>query len=275
MLRAWRRTAVCAVVTGAAIAAQLAVMAPAQAATPTISIAATSRLKPVTGDVLVVYHAGAYGNATLHGTISGGAAGEVAVLYAQQFPYKSPAVRVGSVTLKAAKKVYAFTVTPILATHYAVKLFASGTATAPIATSAARALYVADEQTSNPPQKCGRPVCHETYHIDTFVPPSALGTEMAKRGYFYFGLSLGTSRIPAPPKWLYLYGGHPHVTKSRRISAGEFENTLTFSFTIGNHSYYFLPNYCTKDALATDGIGLPGHHSCGVSKIPSTLAYLG
>jgi len=276
MLRAWRGAVVAAVVAGTAIAAQLVVIAPAQAAAAAISIAATSEIKPVTGDVLVVYHISSLSSAKLAGTVTGGAAGEVAALYAQPFPYKKAGTRVASITLKAATTAYSFTVKPTLATHYAVKLFASGTATAPVASSAARAVYVASDQTISPYQKCGRPVCHETYHIDTFVPASALKFEMAKHLYPYSGLSLSATGTPGAPKWLYLNAGHPTVSKPHRVSATEFENTLTFSFTIGNDGFYFIPSYCTKDAESSDGIGLPGRHGCGASRIlTATTAYLG
>ena len=275
MLRAWRLGTAVALAGGAALAAQLAAIVPAQAAAPTITIAATSKLKVVTGDVFVVYQAGAYGKASIHGTITGATAGEVAALYAQPFPYKKPAAPVSSITLKAAKTTYSFTVTPTLATRYAVRLFASSTAPAPLATSPAQNLYVATRQTYTPFQRCSRPVCHETFHIYTFVPSSALSTEMSKHVYPYFGLNLGSVKIPPPPKWLYINAGHGSVTKARRISAGEFENTVTYSFTIGNHSYYWLSATCTKDSVSKDGLGLPGSHGCGASRLSTTTYYVG
>ncbi len=59
MLRAWRRAALVATLTGsAAVAAQLAAVVQAQAATPTITVAATSRIAPVTGDVFVFFLGG-------------------------------------------------------------------------------------------------------------------------------------------------------------------------------------------------------------------------
>ena len=94
MFRAWRRAAVVAVIGGAAIAAQLTAVVPAQAAAPTVTIAAGSKIKPVTGDVYAVYLGGSYGNATIHGTITGAAAGEVATLYAQRFPFTKAAAPV-------------------------------------------------------------------------------------------------------------------------------------------------------------------------------------
>ena len=274
MLRAWPKATIAALVTGAAIVAQLAGVGPADAsAAPTVTIAATTSLKTVTGDSFVVYHATALDSAKLHGTVANATVGEVAALYAQQFPFNKPAVRVASITLKAATTAYSFTVTPSLATHYNVRLFATATATSPVTTSPVQDLYVATDQSTGALQKCGRPKCVETIQVDTYVPASALSTEMGKRVYPYFGINLGSSSIPAAPKWLLLNAADAKVTKSRKVSAGEFENT--FTFTIGNHSYSFLPSFCTKDAVTTDGLGLPGSHGCGTSRIPSDQYYLG
>jgi hypothetical protein len=276
MFRGWRRATVAALVTGVAIAGQLAGVGTAHAsASPTISIAATTKLKPVSGDSLVVYHLSTYNSAKLHGTIANATTGEVAALYAQPFPYKKPPTRVASITLKAAKTAYSFTVTPSVVTHYAVRLFASSTTTAAVASSPAKTLYVTTDQSTNEPQKCSRPVCHETFRIDTYVPASALSVEMSKHLDAYIGINLGGASIPPEPKWLYLNAGNAKVTKSRRISAGEFENTLTFSFTVGSHSIYWLPDFCTRDAVGKDGLGLPGYHDCGASRIPSDQDYLG
>jgi len=276
MLKAWRRAGLAALVTGAAVAAQLAGVGPAHAsAATTISITATTKFKPVTGDSFVVYHISTDDSAQLHGTISNGASGAVAALYAQSFPFKTPAVRVASIALKGATTAYSFTVTPSVATHYNVRLFAIATATSPVATSPVASLYVATDQATSAPQKCARPVCHESIQIDTYVPASALSTEMRKYAYPYFGINLGSTSVPPKPAWLYRNAANGKVTASRRISAGEFENTLTFSFTIGTHSFYWLPSFCTKDAVTTDGLGLPGSHGCGASRISSSVAYLG
>jgi len=279
MLRACRRATVVALAGAAAIAAQLAAVAPAQAATPTITIAATSKIKPVTGDVFVAFHAGALSGATIHGSISGATAGEVAVLYAQPFPYKTPAARLDSITLKTGKTAYSFTVTPTLATRYAVRLFATGhfkiPTAAPIATSPTKNLYVVGNGFWTGGANCGRPVCHETLHQYVIVPTSALGLEMSKLLLPYFGLSLGSANVPPPPKWLYLRAGHASVSAARRISAIEFERTISYSFTIGSHSYYWAWVTCLRDTVSKDGIGLPGYHGCGASRTPRTVAYLG
>ena len=280
MLRPWRRVAVAILAGTAAVAAQLAVIAPAQAAAPTITIFATSKLPVVTNDVFVVYLGGKYGSATIHGKITGAAAGEVAALYAQQFPYKKPPVRLGSVTLKSSTPVYSFPVTPILATHYVVKLFASGTAKAAIATSKVRNVYVLASGNVTGGKSCAndRPVCHETYRIYTIVPAAAFGTEIGKHVYPYVGVNLSSTGVPPPPRWLYLNAYHSVVSTGHRTSyAGEFENTFTFRFTIGNDGAYWSMDTCARDSESKDGLGLPGSHGCGYShRVPGTShLYLG
>jgi hypothetical protein len=273
MFTAWRRAAVVALIGGVAIATQLAAVVPAQAAAPTITIAAASKNKPVTGDVYVVYVGGSYSSATIHGTMTGAAAGEVATLYAQRFPYTKAPAPVHSVTLSGAgTRTYSFTVTPTLATRYKVKLSAKSTL---LATSPTKTVYVLENGYVTGGARCGRPVCKETFHLYTVLPGSALSVEMRKHLYPYFGLNLAPVDEPPPPTWLYLNGGHASVSAARRITAGEFENTITFTFTIGNDAYYWAANACTKDTVSTDGLGLPGYHGCGASKVLRTAAYLG
>jgi hypothetical protein len=98
---------------------------------------------------------------------------------------------------------------------------------------------------------------------------------MSKHMYPYFGVRLGNAAVPPAPKWLYLNAGHATVAPARRISASEFEETLKYSFTIGNHSYNWSWNSCWKDTVSKDGLGLPGHHSCGASRVLRTPQYLG
>ena len=206
----------------AAIAAQLTGVVPAQAAAPAITIFATSKLAPVTGDAMIVYLGGLYGSATVHGKITGTAAGEVAALYGQQFPYKKPPVRLATVTLKSGALAYSFTVAPDLATRYAVRLFASGTAKAPLATSKAQNLYVLAYRYYTGGKSCAndRPVCHETFHIYTIVPASALGTEIGQHVYPYVGVSLSSTGVAgaqvALPERLPLRRHHGTPDQHRR-----------------------------------------------------------
>jgi len=258
---------------GVAIATQLTALVPAQAAGPAITIAATSKIKPVTGDVYVVFHGGTSSGATIHGTISATAAGQVATLYAQRFPYTKPAKPVRSHTLPAGTATpYSFTVTPTLATRYTVRLFTGSTLKAH---SLTHSVYVVAGGSVKGGSTCARPVCHETLRIFWVLPASALRHEMSKHMYPYFGIRRATTGVPPAPKWLYLNAGHATLAPPRRISAGEFEQTLKYSFTVGNHGYNWSWNSCLKDTVSKDGLGLPGHHSCGASRVLRTLVYLG
>jgi hypothetical protein len=278
MLRAWRQVTLVATLTASvAIAAQLAGVVPAQAATPAITVAATSGNPNVTGDVYVYYLGGTDGSARIHGTITGATTGEVATLYAQRFPYATAAKPVGSITLSATgpATAYSFTVAPNLATRYQVKLFARKSATTPLATSHRQNVYVVGNGYYTGGKTCGGPGCRETFHTYMVVPSSALGVEMSKPVYPYFGITLSATNALPAPRWLYLNAGDASVSGPRRISASEFEITVTYSFTIGDDGYYFEWNTCTKDTLSTDGLGLPGSHGCGAHRIRANVTYLG
>lgn len=278
MFGAWRRGALVATLTGsAAIAAQLAAVVPAQAATPAVTVAATSRNPAVTGDVFVYFLGGKYGSARIHGTITGATTGEVATLYAQRFPYTTAAKPVSSITLNATgpATAYSFTVTPTLATRYQVKVFARKSATTPLATSPRQNLYVASNGYYTGGKTCGGPACRETFHTYIVVPSPTLAVEMSKPLYPYFGINLSATGTPPQPRWIYLNAGHPSVSGARQISASEFEITVMFSFTVGNDGYYFDWAACEKDTLSTDGLGLPGSHGCGAHRILGTISYLG
>jgi hypothetical protein len=282
MLRAWRRVTLVALTGAAAFAAQLAGVAPAQAAGPVITIAASSKIGPVTGYVVVEYRGGKDASARIHGTITGATAGDVATLYAQSFPFAKAPAPIRSATLSAvAPAAYSFTVTPTLATRYTVRLSAGKTAARPLATSPVQNVYVSIGGTSTGTGLCalpGPPACRVTFHVFFIVPSSALKVEMSKPLYPYFAVRFGPPNgpTPPPPAWLYLNAGHPSFTAAQRISADKFERTLTFSFTVGvNSSENWAWGICVKDTLAKDGLGLPGHHGCGSRRVRRTADYLG
>jgi hypothetical protein len=274
MFKAWRRATLVAFAGGAALAAQLIAIAPAQAAGPAVTIAASSKLNVVTHDVFVVYGAGAYGSATIHGTISGASSGDVATLFAQAFPFKKGPVKVGSVTLKAAKASYSFKVTPTLFTKYAVRVFAK-TSAKPVASSRVQSVFVSSRGSFGQSHSCSSSgACHQTITVSVFVPGSALRFELAKHVYPYFGLSLNPTKVPPEPAWVYLNQGHPSV-KSRRINAGEYQVTVNFTFNVGHDDASWVPTECQRDAVLKDGIGLPGSHGCGASRLSTSQYYVG
>jgi serine/threonine protein kinase len=266
-----RRIAVAVVIVAAAagLAAGLTVgllpggSGPANAATLPISV--KSAQSAVSGDVYVVYLGGEKASAEVYGEIGKAANGELARLYAQQFPYRNAPTAVSSVMLHPAgtKASYEFEVTPTLATRYRVELFKSSTASTPLATSGVTAIYVDLYQSTEAIQTCGRPVCHESLQVIELTPPSALQAEMSKQEYLYFGINLATTGEPSLPQLLQLGAGTGHATAARRISADEFGYTVTFSFPVGSDAYHWDWRSCARATEAADGIGLPGHHGCG------------
>jgi Protein kinase domain len=240
-------------------------------------ITASSSLRPVTGNVWVVYRGGRNAIAQVRGEINGVRPGEIAQLYAQQFPFRSTPVPVGSVILhpSGGSAAYAFQVTPSVATRYKVVLLRGSTARSPLASSAVSTVYVVLSGANGKAQRCSRPVCQEAFRISVPVPASALMTELSKRWYAYFAVALAPDKVPPAPKRLRLGAGHSRVSRSRRISATEFRLTVTYSFQVGARAYDWSWNVCTKDTEAADGIGLPGRHGCGGRNLAASVSYAG
>ena len=246
----------------------------APAAPPTVTIAAKSLFRPVTGDVFVVFNAGKFANAQIHVSISGAARGDVATLFAQPFPFKSPPAHAGSVTLTGSTLSHSFTVTPTLATHYQVEVFANNTSTTALAHSALSTVFVANKMALSGLKACSRPVCRQKVSVQEQVPASTLRNEISKHWFFYFGLNLTTTGTPPPPRVLTL-DTHATISPSTRTGARTFVRTISWSFRIGNDGFFFNFNFCSRDTEATDGLGLPGHHGCGAPRISATVGYLG
>jgi hypothetical protein len=265
--------AIAVLAVGLAAAGALPALAspPAQVQTPAVTIAARSLFKPVTGDVFVEFLAGKFANAQIHGTIRGGA-GDVATLLAQ--PFSGPQVPVGSVRLTRSPESYTFTVTPALATRYQV-LVRTSTSTV---TSASSMVYVTSLQTASGTRKCPqtrtRPFCHQQIRVTEVVPASALADEMPKHWYFYFAVNLSQTRTPPPPRFAPL---DARVRISRAVAGGarRFTRTLSWSFWTGVNGYSFVWVTCSKDTENADGLGLPGHHACGVRVIDTSAEYIG
>jgi hypothetical protein len=257
------------VLAGGLVAAGALPAVAAPAASPTITIAAKSLFKPVTGDVFVVYLAGKFASAQIHGTISGGK-GDLVTLFAQPFPFNNPATPVRSVTLTKSSQPYSFTVTPTLATRYQVQL-QTGTGTV---MSASVPVYVSNQQTWSGTKTCSRPVCHERIRVTEIVPASTLSDEISKHWYFYFALNLNQNRTPPVPRFARL---DTQVSISPAVAGGSrrFMRTLRWSFRIGKDGYAFVWFTCSKDTENIDGLGLPGHHACGVTVIDTTAEYVG
>ena len=246
----------------------------APAVVPTVTIAAKSLFRPVTGDVFVLFNAGKFSNAQIHGSISGATAGNVARLFVQPFPFKNAPTSAGSLTLTGPAAPYSFTVTPSLATRYQVELFANSTATIPLATSPVSIVFVANKMTLSGLKACSRPVCRQRIRVQEQVPASTLRAEISKRWFFYFGLNLSPTTTPPPPRVLTL-DTHATISRSTQTGARTFVVTIGWSFRIGRDGFNFNFNFCNKDTEARDGLGLPGHHGCGNPRVSASAAYLG
>ena len=248
--------------------------------TATISISAKSAIKPVTGDVFVVFNAGKFSNAHIKGSVTGATTGQVLQLFAKQFPFKKAPVALGSpVTLTGTNMPYSFEVTPTLATRYQVKLFTDTTETTLVAKSAVQPVYIVARFGYSGFKSCNRrgqrPVCHQRVHVAVTVPPSTMRTERPKAWHLYFGLKLSRIGIPSRPKTLKLGGGHARVVSTKKVNSHQYAMTFALSFRVGNEGYSFVVAACQRDTESTDGMNLPGHHSCGNKFISSKIRYLG
>jgi serine/threonine-protein kinase len=269
--------ATCAVAAG--LAAGL-LLIPGSPAVPmaTVSISVKSAAPAVPGVVYVVYQGGTNANAEVSGEVSKATNGEVAALYAQQFPYKRALAKVSTLVLHPAGGTarYAFRVTPTLATRYQVELFRGRTATTPIAASGVETVYVSTAERVSKAQPCSSSVCGESSQATFTAPPSALRVEMSKKPWVYFGIRLSKTNknVPAPSSIL-LGAGHGVVAGELQISADQFEVIITFSYTTDGDHAVAVWGVCVKDTLAIDGLGLPGHHGCGDNSVPYPSSYVG
>jgi hypothetical protein len=266
------RSGIAVVVLAGGLVAASGPPALAAPARPTVTISAKSLLKPVTGDVFVVFLAGKSANAQIHVRISGAEKGDVATLLAQPFPFSGPQARAGSFTLPGATASRSFTVTPTLATRYKLELLRGSTL---LATSAVSTVYVAKQETMSRTRACSRPVCRQRIRDTEIVPPSTLSDEISKHWYFYFALNLSATRTPPLPRFLKL-DTRVRISGSAPGGALRFTRTISWSFWIGKYDgYSFVWMTCSRDTEATDGLGLPGHHACGVRVIDTRAEYIG
>ena len=276
MRRPFLLLAISALTAGAAVAPGLPALAAPTQSTPVVGIAAKSLLPKVTGDVWVIWQGKKVNAATISGTVSGAVAGDVIRVFARQFPYQKQPAQVGQdIPVSSDPASYSVQVTPGLATHYQAELF-SGGSTTPVAISPPVTVYVVSSGSERGVRNCARPVCHQTIRITMKLPASTMRTERAKRWYTYFGLHLGGAAQPSPPKYLKLGAGSPRVSKVRKLTNTTMALSVSFTFRIGSHGYYWLFTACAKDTESKDGLNLPGQHGCGTLKyIRSSRIYLG
>jgi serine/threonine protein kinase len=247
--------------------------------TPAVLASVSSAFAALDGYVFVTYQDGTDANAAVSGQVTNAVSGEVARLYAQQFPFTSPPAPADSAALDPSGTTaqYSFRVTPTLATRYTVEVFRNSTVTTPLATSAASTVYVAQNKGNYRTITCSGSRCQVNDTATVLVPASALSTQVAEHVYPYFGISYAASGRASMPAALQLGAGDPVVGSPQQVSADEYKFTLTFSFSTNNESYSVSWHNCTVSVEAQDGIGLPGggDYGCGSPTIPETEAYIG
>jgi hypothetical protein len=277
MSRIWRWVAPMAVA-GGLVAASGAV--PAQAASTT-SLSVTIKAKnpgyPNIGrDTIVFYGNKLVENADISGAVTGATAGDVVTLLAKPFKAKGFAPTGKPQTLTASTQDYSFSVRPTLATAYEAQVTTGSTVDA---TSAVQFVYVGLLQVvgkNGYHYKCDHVGCTLSITTRTLVPASAYRTEAAKRWYLYLAVSRSRGKpSEVPPKYLPRVTKNASASKATRVSATDFQVVFKFWIAYDGKNFYPFPDACTKDVEAKDGIGLPGHHGCGASKISTASFYIG
>jgi eukaryotic-like serine/threonine-protein kinase len=266
---------------GPGTAARPAVAAYTAALTPPAAVSATlSSNFDRAGDPWVRYapaNLGVTGPVLLSGLISGAVTGEVARLYAQQFPFTSAPVPIQSVTLNPAggSAYYDFHVLPALATRYQVRLLRSAAAATPLAVSPVKTVYVVDYEryyyAANSASVnmgiCpdGQLGCTAAYATTIYAPAAALTAEMSKRMYLYRDVPSDGSSIS--------FQLDTDATFSVPQRVGDDAYQVIVSIPNGGELGGVSFGICIGGTEAQDGVGLPGPSVCGSPTIPLTAAY--
>jgi hypothetical protein len=246
------------IVAGSVLASVLVLTSGGQARTATaISIHAKTTIMPFHHMVLDTYGKAA----TISGTVANGQPGAAVQLQGSTFPYAS-GFGVLAQSTTGAGGAYSFKTKPVLATHYRVVLVAEPTSVSPTIT-----VYVTPPFFNASRGRCpSAPRCRRHFAADIVYPPSTVPKEVGKRAYFYFGIRYGSGSIPPKRLRLITTGRQRHVRGTR------YRMGFTISFaTPAARGYRYEWNVCLKDAEATDGLGLPGHHHCGDRSLPYSL----
>ena len=220
----------------------------------TISITAQTANTPVAGLVWATYGK----TAQISGATSDGLPGTTVELQKSAFPFKAGFTAAGEAQTGDGGS-YSFTAKPTLATKYRVVL-----ASDPTSQSAIVNVYVAADWINLPSSACSGLSCHKRFGNHIVYPAAVAKRESGKAAYFYFGVRYGSH--PTPPSRVRLVTtGH-----LRRLHGNTYR--VTFSVTFSTvQAYYYEWAICTQDTEAVDGLGLPGHHSCGGRSIPYSV----
>ena len=232
----------------------------------------------VSGDVYVVYLGGKQANAEVYGEISKAANGEVAELYAQQFPYQQRTTQAGSVILHPAGGTarYEFQVTPTLATRYRVELFQSSARRRPSPRRAPRPFMSAQLGTSGEYRDLQPPGLQRVATSDLYGAAFGAADRDVQAAVSVLRHQPGAAKsLPPTPQWLYLGPATASSQHRTRISADRIQLYRDLLVQVGDDAYDWAWTRVPKATEAEDGIGLPGHHGCGDERVLHSASYLG
>jgi hypothetical protein len=247
-------------------------------ATSIITINATSPHYPrlqakdhglVDGYAIVIYKAKHENTGVVSGKVTTTATNDKAQLLAEPFGAKTYSAIGTPVALTPTDGVasYSFNVTPSLATHYKVQLAGTDNQVSGVAT-----VYVsAGGRNSAASTQCSRTSCTFSFRDFTLLPASALRHEIGKHWYLYLAIVRGRHL----PKTFTL-STTARASKARKVNSSEYVQTFTYHVPLqyGLRTGWYV-QACTKDTESKDGMGLPGHHSCGNKHFSASLIYLG
>lgn len=229
----------------------------------------TARHGLVDGRALVVFRSGTRDQrrATISGTVATSATTDTVTLLARPAGSSSYSATGTPVPLTptGGSAPYSFSVAPTVATQYEVSVTGSSST----ATSRPVTVYVTLGGRDAAHTSCGRSSCTYRMHVYTYVPASAYRAESRKHVYLY--LAVGYPRLPKD----FTLARAATETAPRKIGTSEYERTMTWRIRLRNGGGTWRTVGCTKDTETRDGLGLPGHHGCGDSRVSRRAEYLG
>ena len=239
-----------------------------------VSVHAVSRNQVVTGETWVTYGRPGYTTATLQGTAAGVAAGAVAELLAQPYPFTSTARVVATVPLavQGTSAPYRFTVAPQVVTRYRVEVLATAQATSPEAVSSSVSIYATYFGTGSSAETCTGTSCTLTVHLSSVLPRSAIPVERTKHQFAYLSLPRAPTGAQPRPTTYHLVSA---TVTGPKVAGNNMRYVITITYAEPGYRYWYYWQTCTRDTVARDGVGLPGSHGCGKSAVSPSVPYLG
>jgi hypothetical protein len=285
MSRIWRWITPVAVAGGLVAGVPAIPAATASTAAISITISATSPNYPgllardhgkVDGFAVVIYKAtkNHVDTGVVGGTVTTSATNDKATLLAEPFGARHFTAVGRPVTLVPSngRAGYSFNVKPARATHYKVKVSGADSAVSSVATVYVTAGVRIPKRSVHAHCSSTSPVkCRFSFRLYVTMPSSALRHEIGKHWYEYLGVGYP---YPAVPRYVTL-SRTATASKATKVNSGEFYRTFSYSFRVLHNSPNPDPVECVKDTESKDGMGLPGHHGCGVKRVSTKTLYLG